>query len=349
MGEPNTSAQTLLAGGSLSFHRASRGLPVGVRDRASILYAYCRLADDAVDEAGEHTAEAVADLRHRLDLIYEGTPLDQGFDREFAVLAQACGIPKALPAALIEGFAWDAAGRRYPDVSSVRAYGARVAGTVGAMMALLLGVRDRHVLARATDLGVAMQLTNICRDVGEDARLGRLYLPADRLRLGGLDPEDWLARPVSHPVINAVVGELLAEADRLYLQAGAGIDALPTRCRFGIFAASGLYRAIGDQLLRGGIDPVCTRSVAPRALKRRRLLVAVRQSLVSLVMSRDPARWPPLPETAFLVDAASEAMPCLHETVEETGRWWDLRIRVENALLVWEELERRDARERNSR
>lgn len=349
MRERNASAETLLAGGSLSFHRASRGLPGSVRERASILYAYCRLADDAVDEAGDCTAEAVADLTHRLDLIYAGTPSAQGFDREFAALAEACAIPKALPAALIEGFAWDATGRSYADISAVRAYGARVAGTVGAMMALLLGVRDRHVLARATDLGVAMQLTNICRDVGEDARLGRLYLPLDRLHAAGLSPEAWLAAPVPDPAIAKVVGELLTEADRLYRQAGAGIDALPSRCRFGIFAASGLYRAIGDHLLDAGIDPVMTRSVAPKALKRRRLAVAAGQMLRSLVLSRDVTRWPPLAETAFLVDAAAETAPCDPRDIATRVRWWDLRARAESALLVWEELERRDAKVRQRR
>ena len=338
----NAHAETLLAGGSLSFHRASRGLPLGVRDRAAILYAYCRLADDAVDDAPGDTAEAVADLTARLDAIYSGNAAALGFDREFAALVRECSIPKALPAALIEGFAWDAEKRLYPDVSAVRAYGARVAGTVGAMMALVLGVRDRHVLARATDLGVAMQLTNICRDVGEDARMGRLYLPLDQLRAEGLEPEAWLQDPQPHPAVTRVVHRLLAEADGLYRQAGAGIDGLPARCRFGIFAASGLYRAIGDHLRANQIDPMQTRSVAPKSLKRRRLGGAALAALKSLVYTREAHRWPTLAETEFLVAASSEAFPCQRQPAVRPLKPWELRRRVESVLLVWEELERRE-------
>ena len=88
-------------------------------------------------------------------------------------------LPRAIPEALLEGFAWDAAHRRYETLSAVRAYGARVAGSVGAMMCLIMGATSRDALSRACDLGLAMQLTNIARDVGEDARAGRLYLPLD--------------------------------------------------------------------------------------------------------------------------------------------------------------------------
>ena len=97
------------------------------------------------------------------------------------------GIPRALPAALLEGFAWDAEGRRYASIEALEDYAARVAGTVGAMMALVMGVRDAAVLGRAAELGLAMQLSNIARDVGEDARAGRVYLPLDWLAEAGVD------------------------------------------------------------------------------------------------------------------------------------------------------------------
>ena len=104
-------------------------------------------------------------------------------------LSSSTRIPRALPEALLEGFAWDAAGRRYETLDEVEHYAARVAGCVGAMMTLVMGRRDPAILARACDLGVAMQLTNICRDVGEDARAGRLYLPLAWLRDNGIDPD----------------------------------------------------------------------------------------------------------------------------------------------------------------
>ena len=196
--------------GSRSFHAASLMLPARVRDPALALYAFCRLADDAVDEAPERGgALAVASLHDRLDRVYAGRPRNAPADRAFAAVVAAHDLPRALPEALLEGFAWDAAGRRYDTLPDLTAYCVRVAGTVGAMMTVLMGVRDRDALARACDLGVAMQLTNIARDVGEDAAAGRLYLPRDWLREEGIDPEAFLAAPRPTPNLVGLVRRLL--------------------------------------------------------------------------------------------------------------------------------------------
>ena len=111
-----------------------------------------------------------------------------------ADLMRRCAIPAALPEALLEGLAWDAEGRSYETIDELFDYAARVAGAVGVMMALIMDVRSPQALARACDLGVAMQLTNIARDVGEDARLGRIYLPRQWLREAGIDADAWLCR-----------------------------------------------------------------------------------------------------------------------------------------------------------
>ena len=190
--------RALLKGGSRTFHAASKVLPRRVADPAIALYAFCRLADDAVD-LGNDRAAAVARLRERLDRAYRGQPMDMAADRVFAdVVAKFC-IPRQLPEALLEGLAWDAEVRRYETLHDLTAYAARVAGTVGAMMTLVMGQRSPEIVARACDLGVAMQLTNIARDVGEDARAGRLYLPLSWLREAGIDPDAWLANPVVYP------------------------------------------------------------------------------------------------------------------------------------------------------
>ena len=151
--------------GSLSFHTASRLLPSEVRDPALALYAFCRLADDAVDLHDEK-AGAVLSLRDRLDLVYAGRPRNAAPDRAFAAVVEDFEMPRALPEALLEGLAWDAVGRRYDTLSGVFDYSARVAAAVGAMMCVLMRVRDADALARACDLGVAMQLTNISREIG---------------------------------------------------------------------------------------------------------------------------------------------------------------------------------------
>ncbi len=113
----------------------------------------------------------------------------QPWTRAFAAVVSCHEIPRALPDALVEGLAWDVAGRSYDTLAELEAYAARVAGAVGVMMALVMGTRDAGALARAADLGVAMQLTNIARDVGEDASMGRIYLPRQWLREAGIEPE----------------------------------------------------------------------------------------------------------------------------------------------------------------
>ncbi|MEM9725893.1 MAG: phytoene/squalene synthase family protein, partial [Pseudomonadota bacterium] len=241
--------------GSHSFHAASRLLPRRVRDPALALYAFCRLADDAVDLT-DRKIDAVMRLNERLDAVYRGAPADAAADRAFAAAVEASDLPRALPEALLEGFVWDAEGRRYADLSELRAYAARVAAAVGAMMCVLMGVRDRDALARACDLGLAMQLTNIARDVGEDAAAGRLYLPLDALGQVGLDPEAFLAAPAPSPELATVVAGLLAEAQRLYRRAETGVDALPRDCRPGILAARHIYGAIGARIAANGYDSV---------------------------------------------------------------------------------------------
>ena len=220
--------------GSLSFHAASKLLPAKVRDPALALYAFCRLADDEVDE-GDNKARAVLRLRDRLDKAYAGTPENAPEDRTFAAIVEEFDMPRALPEALLEGLAWDAEERRYASLSDVRAYSARVASAVGAMMAVLMRVRDPDALARACDLGVAMQLTNIARDVGEDARAGRIYLPLDWLAEAGIDPDVFMADPHPTPEIRRIVRRLLDEARRLYQRSEAGIGKLPMSARTGIW------------------------------------------------------------------------------------------------------------------
>ncbi|MEM6943248.1 MAG: squalene/phytoene synthase family protein, partial [Pseudomonadota bacterium] len=151
----------MIRGGSKSFYAASLVLPARVRDPAYALYAFCRLADDAVDLAGARGT--AAGLLARLGRLYAGSPADHAADRAFAHVVQRHRIPMDIPAALIEGLAWDEAGRRFETLRDVEDYSARVAASVGVMMTLIMGERRAEVLARATDLGTAMQLSNIAR------------------------------------------------------------------------------------------------------------------------------------------------------------------------------------------
>jgi 15-cis-phytoene synthase len=270
--------------GSKSFHLASLLLPNRYREQARSLYGFCRMADDLVDKS-ENARDAVLELSHRLDLIYAGTPGDAATDRAFADVVKRFAIPRAIPDALIEGFAWDATGKHYDTLSDVVGYGVRVAGTVGVMMSLIMGQRAPDALARAIDLGVAMQFSNIIRDVNEDAGLGRTYLPAQ-----------WLSQ---HDTSFGKV-LLVAEAEELYVRAQAGIAMLPRSCRSSINAARLLYREIGLKAVRQGVEG---RAIV--GLSRKLVLVgkALRQTPF---LTRNVVN-PCLAEGQFLVDAVLQS------------------------------------------
>lgn len=329
----------LMAGGSKSFFAASRVLPARVRAPAVALYAFCRVADDAIDEAGNgaQAQAALERLYDRLDAAYSGTPHNHPIDRAFSRVVADHAIPRTLPAALLEGFAWDAQARRYDTFDDLQAYAARVAGTVGAMMSLVMGRRAPAVLARACDLGVAMQLTNIARDVGEDARMRRLYLPLQWLRAEGLDPDEWLLRPNFDERLGRVVQSLLREADRLYAQASTGIGALPSTCRPAMQAAGRLYAEIGREVERQGLDSVNQRAV----VAGRRKLVLLGGALLRACAPASLDQSPPLPQTRFLVDAVVPLSPAAHARRHFTP-FGLIEQRLLGLLALFERLERRD-------
>jgi phytoene synthase len=288
----------ILVHGSKSFVAASRLLPKRLHDRTAALYAFCRVADDAVD-LGADVRVAIARLHERLDRVYAGRPESDPVDRAFCALVHTCGIPQAIPRALIEGFEWDAERRRYATGRDLEAYCARVAATVGVMMTLLFGERSPVLLARACDLGLAMQLTNICRDVGEDARAGRMYLPLDWLAEAGLDADEIIARPAHGPGLASVVKRVLALADTCYRRADRGMTLYPFDCRLGVRAARLIYAEIGRVIAKNGYDSVSTRAYTSKARK----LLLLAKALPVLLWRRTSNDEPAHPEVRFLVEA----------------------------------------------
>ena len=313
----------MLRHGSQSFFAASLLLPKRVRGPATALYAFCRQADDAIDH-GADPQSALSGLNERLDAAYAGCPHPNPTDRAFAATVAAFQIPKAIPAALIEGLSWDVQGRCYENVESLMDYAARVAGAVGVMMALIMGVRSAAALARAADLGVAMQLTNIARDVGEDAKAGRLFLPLDWLAQAGIDPAAFLADPQDSPELSRLVGKLLAEAETLYRRAKAGIGLLPLDARLGIGAAHRIYAAIGAKIAGSGYACVSRRARVTGAEK----LLLVLRAAAAIAVPSGAATIPALPANLFLINAAAAA-----EIPPEPGS-------IVKLLLMFERLER---------
>ena len=295
--------------GSLSFHAASKALPKSVRNPALALYAFCRIADDEVDLKADKRP-ALKALQSRLDAAYYGTPLNSPIDRAFADMIQATDMPKALPQALLEGLEWDADARRYSTLSDVIAYSARVASSVGVMMCVLMGVKDRNALARACDLGVAMQLTNIARDVGEDAVENRIYLPLEWLEQAGIDVDAFLANPRSTKAIRLMVRRLIAESERLYVRSEAGITKLPLQCRPGIYAARFIYAGIAGVIREQSYQTMTIRVHTSKRQKIGWMGLSILRTISSSFMPQSAVIYAkPLPEVQFLVDVATQGVP----------------------------------------
>jgi phytoene synthase len=293
----------ILDAGSKSFSAASRLLPRRMRAPASAFYAFCRIADDLVDFSND-PGVAVAELTARLDRIYAQTPDPDPVDRAFARVVSRYEIPRVVVDALIDGFAWDADDRSYESLEEVLAYCARVASAVGVVMTLFMGPRDHRTLSRACDLGAAMQLTNICRDVAEDAGRGRLYLPAAWLRERGIEPGHFVANIGEYAGdrrVAEVIEAVLREADVCYRRADAGIAMLPRDSRPAIRAASLIYADIGRVVRAQGCDPTAGRAHTGKARKLWLLL----RAWLRPTPSSDPrdAEAPVLDACRFLLDA----------------------------------------------
>ncbi len=250
---------------SKSFYLSSLLLPARVRQGSWALYAFCRRADDAVDVDSDGSAglRRVDALRKRLDAVYRGRAPDDAIDRAFAQVIEQHAIPRALPEALFTGMEMDARGVSYASDDDLLLYCFRVAATVGLMMTKIMGCSDELAYTRAADLGVAMQMTNIARDVGEDARRGRVYLPDSLCAAAGLTPRSILGATTAEPALREAVKRLLARADAHYRAADLGVPLLPRGCRFAIASSRLIYSAIGDAIAQNGYDSLTRRAYVP--------------------------------------------------------------------------------------
>lgn len=252
---------------SKSFALAARLLPPAQRHAAIALYAWCRRCDDAIDSTDPpDRPAALARLGAELEQVYSNRePNDRGIEEPivaFRFIAQQHSIPIEYPRLLLEGMALDVAGARYATTAELLGYCHRVAGVVGLMMCHVLGISSDTALPRAAHLGIAMQLTNICRDVREDWEQGRLYLPAELLTPPIPEAANGSARaPLPRRAVQGAARELLDVADRYYRSADEGLAYLTPRCAAAIRAARMVYAAIGAKIARRGYDVLEGRTV----------------------------------------------------------------------------------------
>ncbi|WP_040596018.1 phytoene/squalene synthase family protein [Paracoccus zeaxanthinifaciens] len=271
MTDLTATSEAAIAQGSQSFAQAAKLMPPGIREDTVMLYAWCRHADDVIDGQVMGSApEAGGDPQARLDALRADTLAalheDGPMSPPFAALRQVArrhDFPDLWPMDLIEGFAMDVADREYRSLDDVLEYSYHVAGVVGVMMARVMGVQDDAVLDRACDLGLAFQLTNIARDVIDDAAIGRCYLPADWLAEAGATVEG----PVPSDALYSVIIRLLDAAEPYYASARQGLPHLPPRCAWSIAAALRIYRAIGTRIRQGGPEAYRQRISTSKAAK----------------------------------------------------------------------------------
>ena len=249
--------------GSKSFALASRVLPPELRDDASMLYAWCRYCDDVIDgqEMGHGQiadyktgqGERLNQLRADTSNALAGKPTNNPVFAGLARVIKTHDIDHRHPFDLLHGFKMDAEDRVYETVDDILDYSYHVAGVVGVMMANIMGVRDEATLDRASDLGLAFQLTNIARDVIDDAKADRVFVPKDLLNAASA-PTDAasLAKRENWPAAHKAACAQLDIAEQYYASAKVGIKELPFRCAWAISAALAVYREIGERLKAGG-------------------------------------------------------------------------------------------------
>jgi phytoene synthase len=291
--------------GSQSFAAAARLFDPPTREGAVLLYAWCRHCDDVVDgqQLGMGLAPAtpkqglrrLAMLREQTVAACSGRPPPEPVFEGLAEVVARHRIPAGLLLEHLAGFAMDVEGHRYRTLDDTLLYAWRVAGVVGVMMAHVMGAARPRTLDRACDLGIAFQLTNISRDVVEDAAAGRLYLPEDWLREEGIAGLAGVQDPDRREALARVAARLVAAAEPYYSSALAGIGELPLRCAWSIATARGIYRQIGRKVLARGDRAWNARVATSRAEK---LYFVARGAAVAL--AAHSLALPPRPPHLFI-------------------------------------------------
>ncbi len=267
--------------GSKSFAAAARLFDERTRQSAVMLYAWCRHCDDVIDGqvlghgqvAGDRsTGEArLAELVDLTERAYAGEPMSDPAFAAFQQVVQRHRIPKAHPLEHLAGFRMDVQDYYYRTLDDTLLYCYRVAGVVGLMMARVMGATAEATLDRACDLGLAFQLTNIARDIVEDAEIGRAYLPAEWLQEAGI-PADEVSLPQHREALATLAARLVDLAEPYYQSAAQGLRDLPLRSAWSIATAHGVYRQIGVEVKARGANAWDSRVSTSNAQKLQFLL-----------------------------------------------------------------------------
>ena len=257
---PDAYCQQKAAASGSSFYYAFLFLPPPRRRAITALYAFCREVDDAVDETADAqlAAAKLAWWRHELDQLYAGNP-QHPVTRALAPALVPYGIAQARLQEIIDGMQMDLTQTRYLDFAGLERYCYHVAGVVGLLAAGIFGHTDPRTLEYAKTLGTAFQLTNIIRDVGEDARKNRIYLPIEDLQKFGVSAADLLGARRSEAFV-ALMRFQAARARQCYDQALAALPAADRRAQRPGLIMAAIYRALLDEIEREGFQVLTQRT-----------------------------------------------------------------------------------------
>ena len=255
-----------------SFLAGFRFLPPEKRRAMTVLYAYCRELDDVADDCADPAvaAQTLAWWRQDAAKVFHGTALpEHPVNQAMREVAPAYGLPENELAAVIDGVEMDLTPARYADFAALQQYCQRVAGVVGRLIARILGFQDAAVLDYADKMGLALQLTNIIRDVGEDAVAGRIYLPVEDLQRFNVPAADLLQRRNSQEFVELMAFQV-ARARQTYREAVALLPAAERRGQKAGLVMAAIYYALLNEIERDGAANVLRYKLAiPKPRKAR--------------------------------------------------------------------------------
>jgi phytoene synthase len=263
-------ARMMTAHYSKSFYISARMLPRERRWATYALYGFCRYADNLIDNPRSRTREELLEevdfISKELVRAYRSGESEHPVLQPFIVVARRYGIPVEYPLELLKGVQMDIQKSRYETFDDLYLFAYRVAGVVGLMMNYVLGYKHDDVFKYAEKLGVAMQLTNILRDIKEDKIMGRIYLPMEELRRFGISEEDIFNEKMS-PAMKRFMTFQLQRAHHYYEEADKGIPMLERKSQFAIYSASKIYRSILLKIEARQYNPFLGRVFVPQMIK----------------------------------------------------------------------------------
>ncbi len=280
-------SRNTLRKGSKSFSFATLLFSKETRESVYFLYAWCRHCDDVTDGSvlgfnqnpiglKSNRVDHLQEMTHRA-IREEMAPVEGPF-LAFGRVARKYGIPSLYADDLLAGMRHDAQNTKIKDLPDLLTYCYQVAGTVGLMMCHIMGLKDPRALKNAVDLGIALQMTNIARDIGDDYRVKKIYLPDSWLNQEDI-PASLMLQPQNSARMDQVVQKLLLEAETHYKAGLQGLIDLPWRPALAVAIAASTYRSIGLQVLKLGPKARQTRVVLGKAQKT----IAVLQGIVILL------------------------------------------------------------------